>query len=184
MRELRLARAREQPERSHDLTWLRTEVLRRCALEAAYPSETAEVAFAVFLSARNALEPYTDVRPALSTLALRYPLFALSNGNADVVRVGLGAFFTGAVSAADAGCAKPDPRIFAKLVAEAGVEPGEILHVGDDPLTDVEGARAAGLKSVWVNRSGIAWPDGVTRADLEVTNLSELVALLLSFGKH
>jgi len=47
-------------------------------------------------------------------------------------------------------CEKPEPEIFARALALAGVEPAEALHAGDDPLKDVQGARALGILPVLV----------------------------------
>jgi FMN hydrolase / 5-amino-6-(5-phospho-D-ribitylamino)uracil phosphatase len=178
LRELRLELARAAPEMAHDLSWLRRESLRRAAQAAGYPAAVGDQAFAEFLRERNAIEPYGEVRQALERIARRVPLYALSNGNACVHRVGLGAFFTGALDAAAAGAAKPDARIFARLIELAAVEPRAILHVGDDALADVAGARAAGLGTVWMNRGGAAWPADLPRADHEVADLDELAALI------
>jgi putative hydrolase of the HAD superfamily len=49
--------------------------------------------------------------------------------------------------------------------------------VGDDAVADVAGARAAGLRTVWVNREGRAWEGEVT-PDAEVRNLWELPGIL------
>ncbi|MBS0394881.1 MAG: HAD family hydrolase [Proteobacteria bacterium] len=171
---LRAAVAAESPERAHDLSYLRTEALRRAARACGYPEAVAERAFGVFLGARNEVVPYAEVPAALARLAARVPLYALSNGNACVWRAGLGRHFHAAIDAATAGAAKPDPRSFAHLVAVAGLAPGAILHVGDDPVADVAGARAAGLQTVWINRTAAPWPDGLARADVEVADLVEL----------
>jgi putative hydrolase of the HAD superfamily len=180
LQQLRLALATAEPGLSHDLSWLRSETLRRAAHAAGYPATVAEQAFAEFLRERNAIEPFADVPAALERLARRLPLYALSNGNACVHRVGLGGFFRGALDAAAAGAAKPDTRIFARLIAMAAVAPGEIVHVGDDAVADVQGARAAGLQTVWINRGGARWPADLPRADREVGDLLELAQLIES----
>jgi HAD superfamily hydrolase (TIGR01549 family) len=64
----------------------------------------------------------TDVRPALERLRSKYRLFAVSNGNADLYRCGIADLFEGHVTASAAGAAKPDARIFAHLLRDAGVE--------------------------------------------------------------
>jgi FMN hydrolase / 5-amino-6-(5-phospho-D-ribitylamino)uracil phosphatase len=175
---LRAQLALGAPERAHDLSWLRTETLRRALLATGYAPALARDAFEVFLAERNRIEPYADVRPALERMARRVPLFALSNGNACVQRVGLGHYFRGALGASSALAAKPDARIFAQLAALAAVEPGAILHVGDDAVADVAGARAAGLATVWVNRSGESWPEDLQPADHEVSDLAALASLV------
>jgi len=180
LQELRRELAARHPGRAHDLTWLRTEALRQCAVRTAYPETIAALAFAVFHEARNQIDPYPDVRPALALLARRFPLYALSNGNADVRRVGLGDLFADAIGAEAAGAAKPDPRIFQVLLARAALAPTTVLHVGDDPHTDIVGARRVGMLTAWVNRRGEQWPASVPRPDLEVRDLAELVRLLES----
>ena len=149
----RYAIAQAEPVRAHDLSWVRTESLRQMAGEAGYAEGAAEEAFAVFHAARHQVAPYPDVVPALATLARRYRLYALSNGNADVHRTPLASYFHGGVSARHAGAAKPDRRIFNHLLELADLEPDHVLHVGDDPVTDVGGAREAGWHTAWVNRS-------------------------------
>lgn len=175
---LRAELALRAPERAHDLSWLRTETLRRALLATGYAPTLAHEAFEVFLAERNRIEPYADVRPALERMARRVPLFALSNGNACVQRVGLGQYFQGALGASSALAAKPDARIFAQLAALAAVEPGAILHVGDDAVADVAGARAAGLSTAWINRSGESWPEDLQPADHEVGDLAALASLV------
>lgn len=177
-RTLRQSVAARHPERAHDLTWVRTESLRHLAREGGYPPEVADEAFGVFHAARCEVDPYPDVAPALEALARRYPLYALSNGNADIRRTPLAAHFTLGVSASDAGAAKPDRRIFDHLLALAALEPGHVLHVGDDPVTDVHGAREAGCRTIWVNRRDAEWPEHLDPPDAVVSDLDELVRLL------
>jgi putative hydrolase of the HAD superfamily len=86
--------------------------------------------------------------------------------------------FDGVVSAAMAGAAKPARAIFDMAVAAGGAASEQTIHVGDHPLYDVHGAREAGLRAVWVNRNGDAWPDEYPAADAEVQHVGELHDLL------
>ena len=149
---------REWQDRLHDLSALRRESIRRAMLEAGDDPSLAEPAFEVFFAARQQVDLFEDALEALRFLAARFPLVALSNGNADVHRVGLGEFFKEAISAQTFGVAKPDPRIFHEAAARAGVPAHAVLHIGDDPHLDVQGARAAGMQCVWLNRDGHDWP--------------------------
>lgn len=178
MRNVRARMALEHPAMRHDFTWLRLESLRRHAREAGYPESMAEEVFAVFYRARNEVTLYDDVLPALERLHGRFRLFAISNGNADLVAIGLARFFEHAVAARDAGVLKPDPRIFALLLQRAGVAAERALHVGDDVVADVEGARCAGITPVWVNRAGADWPAAASPQPLTVRSLAELATLL------
>lgn len=172
---LRAAVVAELPHRAHDFTFVRTESLRRAAREHGYPESLATEAFEVFIAARNRIDPFAEVPGALAWLARRLPVYALTNGNACVHRVGLGEHFSGSFEPAAVGYAKPDPRIFAALVTSAGVDPGSIWHVGDDPEADVVGAQRAGLVSVWMNRTAAIWPTQWPAPDVEVRDMDELV---------
>jgi putative hydrolase of the HAD superfamily len=178
MRATRVAIAREHPHMRHDFTWLRIESLRRHAHEAGYPAALAEDAFEVFYRARNEVVLYDDVRPTLERLAGEYRLFAVSNGNADLGVIGLDRYFELRLTAREAGMLKPDPRIFAQLLAVAGLDAQEAVHVGDDAEADVEGARAAGIVPVWLNRDAQPWPLDTPAPAHAIARLDELPALL------
>jgi putative hydrolase of the HAD superfamily len=175
MRALRAKIAAQFPAQSHDLTFLRRRALAVQFKGAGYAESACEEALEVFLAHRNRVEFFDDVRPALERLRTRYRLFALSNGNADLERCGLGAFFDGHVSAIAAGAAKPDARIFAALRDLAGVRAEEILHVGDDPITDVVGARQAGMQTAWLNRDARNWPVALAPPARTISTLAEIL---------
>jgi putative hydrolase of the HAD superfamily len=118
---------------------------------------------------------YDDARPALDRLAADgVKLAVVANWDislSDVlVRLGLAEPFAAIVTAAAVGAAKPDPRPFQIALERLGADAAHCVHVGDDPVTDVAGARAAGLSAVLLDRSG--------RAPEAITGLAELVELL------
>lgn len=179
--EMRAARellARNEPHNAHDFTYLRITALAAHARECGYEEAVAERAFQVFFAARNELQPYADVQPALERLCTRYTLASLSNGNADLGLIGLARLFTLSLSARQIGAAKPHPRCFQQLARGLRLEPRSILYVGDDPLLDVEAARASGLRTAWMNRSQAPWPEGLRSADLDVADCTQLAELL------
>ena len=143
------------PHWAHDLSAIRLETLRRGLARHGDDPALAERAFEVFFEARHAVTFYADVLPGLERLAARFRLVAVSNGNADVHRIGLKRFFSASVSARLHGVAKPDPSIFRAACEAAGAAPRHVLHLGDDIPADVEGALAAGLHAGWICR-----PDG------------------------
>jgi putative hydrolase of the HAD superfamily len=173
---LRALVAAELPHLSHDFTFVRTESLRRAALETGYAESLAHDAFEIFISARNRIDLFDEVPGALAWLSRRLPVYALTNGNACVYRVGVGNHFAGSFAPADVGFAKPDERIFAALAAAAGVPTQAIWHVGDDPEADVLGAQRSGMIGVWMNRTQAVWPSALPLPDLEVRDMDELVA--------
>ncbi len=175
---IRTAVLAENLARAHDLTFLRREVIARIGQSAGYNVDT-EAAFQVFDDARNDLELFPDVRPALQSLKTRFRLIAVTNGNANLEKIGIREYFDGHVSARSAGAAKPAPSIFQAAVNEGGAPAENTLHVGDHPSMDIHGARTAGLRAVWINRSGGEWPQDLARPDAVVRDLHELDDLLV-----
>jgi putative hydrolase of the HAD superfamily len=175
---LREQAAAAWPQRHHDLSFMREEMIRLGLLASGEDQGLAEPAFAVFFAARQEVKLFEDSLPALKRLCARWPLLALSNGNADVDRIGIGAYFCGSVSARDVGAAKPDARIFQAAAAKLRVPPQAILHVGDDESLDVLGALQAGMQTVWVNRSDKLWSFD-QQPGIGVTSMAELCDMLL-----
>jgi FMN hydrolase / 5-amino-6-(5-phospho-D-ribitylamino)uracil phosphatase len=155
MRQLNAVVARERPDWAHDFSAVRRESIRRALLLSGEDPALAEPAFEVFFAERQRVELFDDVLPALDRLAARWPLVALSNGNADLQRVGLSHYFAAAVSAREFGMAKPAAPIFHAACARVSAAPAAVLHIGDDPAMDVDGALAAGLRAAWVQRPGM-----------------------------
>lgn len=179
--EMRAARerlARSEPHKAHDFTYLRLTALAAHARECGYAEEVAERAFHVFFTARNTLQPYADVRPALERLRTSYKLASLSNGNADLGLIGLAPLFSVSLNARQIGVAKPHPRCFEYLARELRLEARNILYVGDDPFLDVEAARGAGLCTAWMNRGHAPWPPDLEPADISVADCTHLARLL------
>ncbi len=176
--ELRKQVALEHADMAHDFRFLRKRVLAHMAAAAKYEADMVDAAYDVFDAARNRVELFPDVEPALESLAKRFTVIAVTNGNASLVRIGIDHYFHGAVSAAETGVAKPHARIFAAAVDRAGVRPEEVLHVGDHPEFDVVGAAEAGLRTAWINRTNADWPEHLPAPDATVRTMSELHTLL------
>jgi HAD superfamily hydrolase (TIGR01509 family) len=174
LRRLRASLADRFPERAHDMTFLRHRTLSEMFAAAGQSEVHADEAFEVFYAARNRVMLYAEVEAALTRLRARYRLFALSNGNADLKRCGISQWFDGHVTAISAGAPKPDIRIFARLIEEAGVEANQIVHIGDDPQLDVVGAMQAGLQAVWLNRDAKPWPAHLPPPPRTILSLEEI----------
>ncbi|PTU72977.1 HAD family hydrolase [Pseudomonas mangrovi] len=151
----------EDPSLRHRMSELRRRILLLALQEAGYvPGEArdlAEAAFQIFLSARHQVSFFPDVQSTLEQLANRYILGVLTNGNADVRRLGLADYFQFALCAEELGVGKPDPHPFEQALARAGVPAEQALHVGDHPADDILGARGAGMHAVWYNPQGKPW---------------------------
>ncbi len=179
--ELRQYVYQQQPDIRHDLTALRKAVLLQLLLESGYTTAEAqtgsESAFEAFYQERNQVELFNGVLSTLATLRQRYALYALSNGNADIQRAGLGHLFSQQFSAASVGQAKPHPAMFEAALTHAGINADAAVHIGDHPEQDVAAAQAVGMRSIWVNYDNQAWP--LTRpADAEIQHFDQLLDML------
>ena len=166
-----------QPDIGHDMSAVRRAILRHVLHHSQEDVALVEPAFEVFFAERMKVDLYDDALPALAFLAARWPIVAVSNGNADVGRVGLGAYFKGSFSASTFGVGKPDPRIFHAAASSVDVNPDEVLHIGDDAALDVLGGLNAGMQTVWLNRDVHAWPH-VAQPHVTVNTLHALCDLL------
>ena len=179
MRALRAEIAANEPGLQHDVTALRMRTFEQAASRVGAPRGIAQKAFEVFLEARHQVDLYPDAEPLLERLFGRLPMVALTNGNADVHRIGMGHYFVAAHSAVHVGAAKPERPMFEAAAFSAGVPIEAVIHVGDDPVTDVAGAVQHGLRAVWLNRTGAPWPEDAPRvAYEEIRTLDELPNLL------
>ncbi len=120
---------------------------------------------------------FGDVVPALSELSRRgVGRVVVSNWDISLREgleaAGLCRWLDGAISSAEVGVAKPGREPFAAGLELAGVRAQEAVYVGDSIDTDLEGARAAGLRAVLVDRGGGA-PEGVEA----VRSLTQLASL-------
>lgn len=181
---LRAQVAVQNPAIAHDVTALRRAAFAQAGEHAGYRGDAlerlVEEAFEVFLEARHAVRVYDDALPMLKALQGQVKVGAITNGNAEVKRLGMAEYFDFALSAVELGAAKPARLVFETATNRAGVSPSEVVHVGDDVHSDVFGAAQYGMQAVWLNRDGAAWPDGVERVPHhEVQSLGELQGMLL-----
>ena len=173
--------AGSRPDLVHDMSAMRRECIRLALHRAGEDTRLAEPAFEVFFEHRMRVDLFADALPALQFIASRFPVVAISNGNADVARVGIGQHFAACISAHQLGVGKPDTRIFHAAAAAVGVAPEAMLHVGDDPALDVLGGLNAGMQTIWVNRTEHAWTHAET-PHASVSDLGQLCRLLGATG--
>lgn len=123
-------------------------------------------------------EVFADVAGALNRLAESHSMALVTNGAACLQREklaasGLGEHFEAVVVSADVGVAKPDPSVFEHALSELGADSDHAVMIGDSISKDIDGALAAGLGAVWINRKGGSAPDG--HPDLvQISTLAEL----------
>lgn len=176
---LREARLAADPGLRHQLSALRRLVLEDALRASGYAEaeRLAAEAFDVFFDARHDVAYFEGTLEALEVLSRRYTLAALSNGNADIRRLGLERIFAFHLNAEGVGAPKPQPAMFEAALQRAGLGPEQAVHIGDHAVDDVQGAAAVGMKTVWVNESGASWPGPGPAPDWVVPHVPALLEI-------
>ncbi len=184
--EIRAQVLTNNPELKYNLSALRVLITQRAIESCGYDSASAErlsrKAFDVFMDGRHRVNYFDDALTTLATLSSSYTLAALSNGNADITRLGLDRFFSFAYSAADVGRGKPHPDMFLAALERAGAKPDGAIHIGDHLDDDIAGAQSVGMHTIWVDLSRKGLPEGAIRPTRIVNLLRELPQAIVSIG--
>jgi putative hydrolase of the HAD superfamily len=90
--------------------------------------------------------------------------------------LGLGGLLDVVVTSAEAGVRKPDPRIFETALAAIQCPPERAIYVGDSLDVDVAGGRAAGIRSVLIDRSPSVSEKGEVERIFTLDNLPALMS--------
>ena len=147
----------EDPSLGHRLTAFRQQLIKASLvsyLDEQSAASHAEGAMEIFLAARNEVEFFEGALDTLRDIARSFQLGAITNGNADIYRLGLNDCFSFAFSAEQVGAPKPAPDLFHAALAHTGCEPAEMVYVGDDPIKDVDAANKVGLHTIWMRSKG------------------------------
>jgi putative hydrolase of the HAD superfamily len=144
------------------------------------PLHLAETQRAV---SRRRLRRYPHVRSVLDTLAARFPLAVVTDGQSAWARselhaVGLDGYFDPVVVSGDHGYRKPDRRLFERALTQLGVAAEHAVYVGNDMHRDVFGAREAGMTTIMFASGQGAQAYRGTRPDHVVHDHRELLPLL------
>ncbi|MBV1878579.1 MAG: HAD-IA family hydrolase [Pseudomonadales bacterium] len=176
MRELRQQVLQEKPDLSNKVTELRRCIIERAMLLSNISPHAAKkqsaTAIEVFLTARNEITLFAGAESILQALARQFSLCALTNGNADINRLGLGHLFSFSYSAEQVGAPKPAPNMFLRALEHSQHAAPEMIYVGDNPIHDVDTAKKLGIHTIWLNRN--AQVPGEYPADEEIKQISEL----------
>jgi FMN hydrolase / 5-amino-6-(5-phospho-D-ribitylamino)uracil phosphatase len=174
----RLAVQRELPAGTSMRTYRRAAFRRRVDLLGGGSEALVDELCDRFQTLRSSLiEPYPDALGALDRLRPHALLGLISNGNADLELTPFRGRFAFRLHAFVHGPEKPEVEMFVDALAHSGLPADAAVHVGDSLVHDVAGARAAGWRSVWLNRDGVPNASGI-EPDAEIASLDELDAAL------
>nr|WP_105570508.1 5-amino-6-(5-phospho-D-ribitylamino)uracil phosphatase YigB [Cronobacter sakazakii] len=182
---VRTALRQQEPEIYHDVTEWRRRAIEQVMLEAGLSaheaSEGANEAMLNFARWRSRIEVPEENLEALQQLAKKWPLVAITNGNAEPEQFGLGGLFQFVLRAGPHGRAKPYSDMYHLAAQKLGVAPEAILHVGDDLTTDVAGAIRSGVQACWINLLDgdlMQIDDSRLLPHLEISRLASLTSLI------
>ena len=136
-----------------------------------------EEAYKFFLEERHKVTFYEDVINVLEKLSSQYKLGVLTNGNADVNKLGIGHLFDFSISSMDVKSNKPNKGHFIKARELSQVDFQNTLHVGDHPINDIVGARDLGINTMWFNLNNLNW-DVDENPPIEFNKWSEFINLV------
>jgi HAD superfamily hydrolase (TIGR01509 family) len=157
LRRIREALLSEDPTLRHRLTAFRQRLIETSLLSLLDEESAAchaKTAMETFLAARNQVDFFEGTQDTLMNLAQSFQLGAITNGNADIYRLGLNDCFSFSFSAEQIGAPKPAPDLFLAALAHTGCEPAQMVYVGDDPIKDVDAANKIGLHTIWMRSKG------------------------------
>lgn len=159
-------------------TWNTT--LIKCGInDSVFASELAD---SFFLDRRKYLILYDDAINCLEDLYGRIPLALVTNGVPDLQRekietTGIAKYFKEIVVSGEVGYGKPDQRIYELVLSRLEVLPESVFNIGDSLERDVLGAKAVGIKTIWLNRHGIQRDESIV-PDFEISNLGQLMDII------
>ncbi len=149
-------------KRSREEQWEFFAEYERLILQGAGMKATPDLARKVYERVRQMpydLAVYDDVLPTLDMLKQReLTLGLISNIRGDINqlcdKLMLTPYLDFTITSEEVGSEKPHPPIFLAALKKAEVEPGEAIHVGDQYLNDVQGARGVGIMPILLDRDG------------------------------
>ena len=178
----------QQPNLSHHMTRLRLALLtlglNRCGYSEQQAKTIAEAGFEEYFAARNQVEFYPHALEQLQLLKADYIMAALSNGNADIHRVGLGQLFEFGLNAEQVGNPKPAADMFTLALKRLQLPAAAVIHIGDHPEADILGAQNMGMHTIWVNLDGQKWPAHQAPATAEINDLSYLAETIYRIHRN
>lgn len=182
---IRQALRQAEPDIYHDVTEWRRRALIQAMREAGLSAVEAEIgasaAMANFATWRSRIDIPQSTHDTLAQLAQKWPLVAITNGNAQPERCGLGGYFTFVLRAGPDGRSKPFSDMYHLAAQRLDLPVGEILHVGDDLTTDVAGAIRCGMQACWIkpdNADLMQARDSRLLPHLEISQLASLTTLI------
>lgn len=171
----------QQPDLIHDVAELRLQSyftgIQSIGIDHSAAHNMAKEALAYFVQERSNFSVLKEVHQLLAALKQRWPLVAISNGNADTNMVGIRDYFENVYHAGNGLKQKPFTDMFQLACQQLSCEPQAILHVGDCGHSDIYGAIKSGCQSAWISCYQVGKPISILPT-IELNDVVELQHLL------
>ena len=184
-KQVRMALRDVEPEIYHDVShwrWRSIEhILRQHNCSEVDAQQGATKAMSVFAQWRSCVDVPKNTYETLEKLSQHFVLAAITNGNANMEKLGLAQYFSFILRAGPDGRAKPYNDMFVEASQRLNLPVSQILHVGDHLLTDVAGAINAGAQACWINdqnRNLMTAKSARILPHIEISQLESLQALI------
>jgi putative hydrolase of the HAD superfamily len=130
---------------------------------------------------RISFNPYPESEDVLGRLKwMGARIYAVSNWDIELVKVlddlGWSGYFDDVIASAAVGIEKPEGEIFEEALRVANASRERVVHVGNDPITDIKGASGAGIDTVLVDRRDTI--EEAPRATYVIPDLNDLPAIV------
>ena len=182
---LRQALRETEPDIYHDVTEWRRRAVEQAMLNAGLSAQEAalgaEASMANFAKWRSRIDVPKETHDTLTALGKKWPLVAITNGNAQPELFGLGDYFQFVLRAGPHGRSKPFNDMYHLAGEKLDLPLGEILHVGDDLTTDVAGAIRCGMQACWIKPERadlMQTADSRLLPHIEISRLASLTTLI------
>ncbi|MGY5959028.1 5-amino-6-(5-phospho-D-ribitylamino)uracil phosphatase YigB [Kosakonia sp. BK9b] len=182
---LRQSLRETEPDIYHDVTEWRRRAVEQAMLNAGLTEEEAaagaNASMVNFAKWRSRIDVPQETHDTLAKLASKWPLVAITNGNAQPELFGLNDYFKFVLRAGPHGRAKPFSDMYHLAAERLGLAVGDILHVGDDLTTDVAGAIRCGMQACWIKPEGadlLQAADSRLLPHVEISRLASLTTLI------
>ncbi|HEY4467549.1 MAG TPA: 5-amino-6-(5-phospho-D-ribitylamino)uracil phosphatase YigB [Klebsiella sp.] len=181
LNQLRQTLLAAEPDIYHDVTEWRRRALElgmiNAGLTAALAKTGADEAMANFAHWRSLIDVPQETHDTLAQLAEKWPLVAITNGNAQPELFGLNDYFRFVLRAGPDGRSKPFADMYHLAAEKLDLPLGEILHVGDDLTTDVAGSLRCGMQACWIKPQGADLMHTASSRLLPHIEISQLASL-------
>ncbi|WP_413285558.1 5-amino-6-(5-phospho-D-ribitylamino)uracil phosphatase YigB [Vibrio sp. MA40-2] len=182
---IKLKLASSIPNLVHDVTKLRqTQIeygLKQLGYSDLQAKNAAQVGIEYALWLRNKVDVPNESHQTLKSLAKKYPLVAITNGNVNVEKIGLSDYFDFVLQAGPDGRSKPYSDMFSTAAKQLNLPKQNILHIGDHLISDVSGAKQCGYTTCWINtlKSPLNMQSKINvLPDIEIEHIKELTEFL------